>query len=146
MLGSGADIIHRPRISAPGLAHSAIFQVPRGETCRGYRGAEVSGMAQVIRCEPVASMDKNDNRVRPSALRHAEIRELIGIASVGNSQVCLRRGNRENVLPNAQTGCQPCSEESARNPHLSPLVAKHTALDGSGPAPRLRNLPYNWVL
>src|SRR5271165_3713677 len=73
------DIVECTRPPATHISHAAVLDVPC--RCTGFcqSGAQVAGMTEIVSRSPKAAMNEHHKRVRPLALRYAQIAELIGI-------------------------------------------------------------------
>jgi len=93
-----ANVFKSAGPASAGVADAAVLDVPGGDAFGGQRGAQVSGVGEVILGTPEASVNIHNHRKRAFRLRQAQVRELTGIGAVRETRVRGRRWEGENVV------------------------------------------------
>src|SRR5579862_2960667 len=80
---AAADVLKRTGPASTGIADSAVFDIPRGDSFGGERGTKMRRMRQVVLGSPEAAMNIHGRRKGPFALGHSDVAKLIRVAAVG---------------------------------------------------------------
>src|SRR5271165_6401339 len=80
------------------VADAAVLDVPGGNSFGSQRGAEVSGVGQIVFGAPVASMDRHHYRERAFGFGKANVSELIGIGPIRETGIGWGWWESENIF------------------------------------------------
>src|SRR5215472_16823430 len=73
------------------ISYTPVFHIPRCDSSFCQCCAEMSSVREIVFGSPVAAMNKEDNGMRPLAVRHTDIHKLIGVGAIHHSVIRIGR-------------------------------------------------------